>query len=277
MTFLLYILNVICSSGQSAFGKLCAAKGRNSSVFNVNKALSGLVVFLVFGIIAGLSFHIPSLLFGLLYGVFLCISMHTGFKALGMGPMALMSIIASFSLVIPFIFGITVWGEKLTVYGIIGIILLSAAIIILNFKKESGLSFKWSIYALLALLANGVCSLVQKYHQILFPATYRTEFMISAFISVLLILSITHMMDKRSPGFSFCSEGLIAGIMNGAANYIVLCLASTENASVLFPMVSVANVIAVWLIGKIAFQERLRPIQLLGLVLGVASIVLLKI
>ena len=277
MNLLLYVLNVVCASGQSALGKRCASKGGSSAVFNINKALSGLIIFSVFSIIFGLSFHAPSLLAGFLYGVFLCISMHTGFKALGMGPMALTSIIASFSLVIPLIFGISVWGEKLSVYGIIGMVMLSAAIVLLNFKKESGVSVKWSVYALLTLLANGICSIVQKYHQIYFPAQYRTEFMISALATVLLILTATHAADRNRTKFNFGAEGIVAGAMNGAANYIVLYLSATEKAAVLFPIVSVANVIAVWIIGKYAFKERLKKNQLLGLVLGALSIVLLKL
>ena len=60
MVFLLYFLNMVCSSGQSAFGKGYAAKGGKAAVFNINKALSGVTVFLIFGIVTGVSFHIPS-------------------------------------------------------------------------------------------------------------------------------------------------------------------------------------------------------------------------
>lgn len=100
--------------------------------------------------------------------------------------------------------------------------------------------------------------------------------MISALASVLLILIVMHTAKHKSK-FKFNTKGFLAGAMNGASNYILLYLAATENASVLFPMVSVTNVIAVWLIGKIAFKESLKPLQLSGLVLGIASIVLLKI
>lgn len=276
MVFLLYFLNMVCSSGQSAFGKGYAAKGGKAAVFNINKALSGVIVFLIFGIVTGVSFHIPSLFFGLLYGVFLCISMCAGFEALKIGPMALTSIIASFSLVIPFVFGIIVLRENLSVYGIAGIMLLSLSIIILNFKKESGLSIKWSFYSILTMIANGICSLIQKYHQIYFPGEYRNEFMISALTSVLLIL-IVMLAIKHESKFKPSTKGFLAGAMNSASNYIVLYLAATENASVLFPMVSVTNVIAVWFIGKITFKETLRPLQMIGLLFGIASIILLKI
>ncbi len=274
MTSVLYILNVLCASGQVTLGKAYASKGGSAHVFNVNKAIAGICVFLVMGAVNGMALHMPTLLFGIGYGIFLGISMFTGFKALGMGPMALTSIIASFSLVIPFVFGITVWNEKLSLYGALGIVLIMAAIILLNFKKEKGLSFKWSVYALLTMATNGLCSLIQKYHQLYYPNEYRIEFMIWSLLCVLMITSI--MGRKELKSFKLKLTGVISGILNGGANFIVLYLAATENASVLFPIVSVCNVIAAWLIGKLIFKEKLKITQIIGLILGVAAVVLLN-
>ena len=279
MTALFYLLNVACSSWQSALGKHYAVNGGKASVFNINKALSGAVVFLVFGLVGGLSFHIPTLLFGLGYGVCLCISMYSGFKALSMGPMALTSIIASFSLIIPFIFGLTLWGEELSAYAAVGMLFLAASIILLNLKGLGGeVSLKWSLLAFLTLLANGICSLVQKQHQRLYPGQFRGEFMLAALLCVLLILTVSGMVRHgEERRFKPCPSGIISGIMNGGANYIVLYLSATEKASVLFPMVSVANVIAVWLLGRIVFKERLRPPQMIGLASGILSMILLNV
>lgn len=278
MTALFYLLNVFCSSGQSALSKQSAAKGGSSTIFNISKAASGAVMFLLFGIFTGLSFHLPSLLMGICYGAFLCLSMHCGFKALGMGPMAMSSIIASFSLIIPFIFGITVWGEALTVYGTVGIVLLLGSIFLLNFKKEKGISFKWSVYAFLTMAANGICSLVQKYHQLYFPGQYRTELMVSALVTVLIILlAIELTRKKEGQAIRISNLGIFSGVLNGASNYIVLYLAATEKASVLFPLVSIAHVIAVWFIGRVWFKEKLKWLQMVGLLLGLAAILLLNL
>lgn len=279
MTAFLYLLNVICSAGQSALGKQYALKGGKALFFNINKALSGFLVFLLFGMLSGISFHTHTCLFGAGYGISLCISMYAGFKALYLGPMALTSIIASFSLVIPFLFGITVWGEGISLWGIIGILFLIAAVILLNFKKEeNGVSAKWLFYCLLTFLSNGICSLIQKYHQLYFPGRYRTEFMLCALLCVLLILSFTLILKRdKKERLEFSASGLICGVMNGGANYIVLFLAAKEKASVLFPIVSVANIIAVWMIGRIIFKEQLKLRQIFGLISGIAAILFLNL
>lgn len=278
MTALLYFLNVTCSAGQSVLGKHYALKGGKASVFNINKALSGFLVFLLFGLWSGLSFHVPTCLLGVGYGMSLCLSMHAGFQALSVGPMALTSIVASFSLIIPFVFGITVWNEKLSAYAMIGMVFLLTAIVLLNFKKEGGISFKWSLFAFLTLFSNGICSLIQKFHQLYYPGKYRTEFMLFALLCVLFILTASAVVKhhKNQP-FKFSAYGLASGVMNSAANYIVLYLSATEKASILFPIVSVVNVIAVWIAGRIVFQERLKFVQGIGLVSGIIAIVLLNI
>ena len=278
MTGNLYFFNVVCSSGQSALGKRYASNGGNSTVFNINKSIAGIVVFAVWGMIHGFSFHLPTLFYGVGYGISLCISMHTGFKALAVGPIALTSIVVSFSMLIPFLFGICFWNEPLTLFGVCGIIVLLFSILLINRKRVSGISFKWSMYAAATWLTNGICSIIQKYHQIKFQTLYRTEFMLFALLCVFIILSVTPNSNlPQKQKFKFSCLGLISGILNSTANYIVLFLSATENASVLFPIVSVANIIAVWAIGFLFFKEKLAASQTIGLILGVLSIVLLKL
>jgi drug/metabolite transporter (DMT)-like permease len=274
----LYSLNVLCSAGQSALGKQYARRGGESLPFNINKALIGTLLFLVLGLMSGFSWHLETMLFGLFYGISLCISMHTGFKALSIGPMALTSIIASFSLIIPFLFGIILWNESLTLLKFFGVILLLLSIFLINIKKENGFSAKWLFYALVTLLSNGFCSVIQKMHQINFPTLYRTEFMFWALLCVSIILLVTHITKRNGKEqFEFSLLGIASGVANCCANYIVLYLSATENASVLFPIIAVANIVTVWVIGLLFFKERLKILQTIGLIIGVVSVVLLKI
>ena len=278
MTALLYFLNVVCSAGQSALGKHYAHHGGNPLRFNITRAAIGAVIFLVYGIITGFSFHLPTILFGVGYGISLSISMQTGLKALGIGPMALTSTIAAFSLVIPFFFGIFFWDEQLTLFKTIGIILLLLSMLLINRKKESGFSTKWALYSLATLLTNGICSVIQKLHQIKFPTLYRTEFMFWSMLCITLVLVVTAQANgEKKEVFRLSLPGLLAGITSCSSTYIVLYLSAAENASVLFPIVSIAQMIAVWGIGVLCFKEKLKLLQTIGLVIGIASIVLLKI
>lgn len=276
-TTLLYIGNVVCASGQSALGKQYAKRGGHALSFNINKAASGAVLFLIWGLMSGFSLHGPTVLFGLSYGLVLCLSMHTGFQALRIGPLALSSMMGSFSLIVPFLVGVICLNESVTVFKIFGLILLLTSIFLINVKKEGRFSKRWLLYAVITLLANGICSVVQKIHQLQFPTLYRTEFMFWALLCVSVMLCISHIAERRprSP-LTFSATGVVTGIMNCMANYMVLYLSATENASVLFPIVSVANIITVWGIGVVFFKERLQYWQAIGLAIGIPAIVLLK-
>ena len=279
MIALLYLLNVAGSAGQSTCSKYFASRGGSVNLYNINKAGVALLVFLIVGLFRGISFHVPTILLGFGYGAFIYVGSFAGFTALGLGPMALTSMIASFSLVIPFVVGVTVWGETLSVFGILGIIFLISSIAMLNFKKsDDRLSLKWTFFIFLTFFVTGISSVIQKQHQMIYPGSFRTEFTIAAMLSM-LILQIVIVLVKGSAksDIRFCVPGSAGGFLESVSNYIVLYLAATQNASVLFPVVSVGKIIAVWCIGRMAFKERMKPWQIIGLATGLAAIALLNL
>lgn len=279
MTVLLYIAQVLCATGQSVLGKQYAKKGGTAAVFNLNKALSGSAVFLLVWLLFGTSFHMPTLFYGILYGLFLSVSMFTGFRALALGPMALTGMIASFSLIIPFVFGVAVWKEPITILGWVGIALLCLSVAIIQFHREKGLSLTWAIYAFLTLLANGVCSLIQKYHQICYPGEGRVQFMLVALVVVAISSFVLYAVKawRGKIKFSLSPTGIAAGAMNGTAGFITLYMAAAVGASVLFPLTSVLQVMVTLLAGWLFFKERISARQAIGLFLGMFACLLLNL
>lgn len=279
MTVFLYFLNVACSAGQSTLSKHYASKGGNANVFNINKVAAGFLVFLIMGLWGGLRFHMPTALLGMAYGTCLYVSNFAGFTALALGPMALTSIIAAFSLVIPFLAGITLWGEELSLPGGVGITLLLCSIVLMNFRKSGQpMSLKWLFFSFLTFFSNGISSVTQKQHQLFWPGSYRTEFMLWAMAWGLALLALTVLIRGTVKAeVRACVPGASAGLIEGFANYIVLYLAATQDASVLFPVVSAAKIIAVWIIGRFTFREQLKHTQTVGLLAGIAAIVLLNL
>ena len=71
--------------------------------------------------------------------------------------------------------------------------------------------------------------------------------------------------------------GLIGGACNCGANLLTLYLASAENASILFPVLSAVNAVLSCLIGRVIFKEKLSLIQIISIALGISSVVMLKI
>ena len=131
----IYLCIVLASVTQSATTKLYNRPGNGtSSAFNAIKAFSALLCFAAMAF-AGFSLHLPTLIFGLTYGLALCLSMYSGYRALCLGPMALTSMLASFSVVIPLLYGVFALGENLRPMQYPAFLLLFLSILLTNLDK----------------------------------------------------------------------------------------------------------------------------------------------
>ena len=95
-----------------------------------------------------------------------------------------------------------------------------------------------------------------------------------SFFTVLLLLPLLPHTRGESKRIPLSAAGLLAGVLNAGANYIVLALAAAQKAAVLFSSVGVVNVLAVWLVGGLVFHEKLTRRQMLGAVVGVTAVLL---
>ncbi len=285
MVFLFYFLILLTSATQVCTTKLYNKCSDTPAVFNAIKSASALVLFALMAAI-GFRFHLPTALFGFGYGACLCLSMYAGYKALCLGPMALTSMLTSFSIVIPLLFGIAVWNETLGGFKIAALVLLMLTILMINADKlkkgakvDGGYAI-WLIFVLLTFLSNGFCSVIQKQHQILYPGAYSREFMLFAVLLCAIVFSTTALI-KTKPKEIFKTQGkrygVISGVANGLASFFTLMLAGLENASVLFPAISAGTILASLLCGRFIFKEKLRTSHYLALAAGILAVIFLKL
>ena len=129
------------------------------------------------------------------------------------------------------------------------------------------------------LLLNGIYSVIQKQHQVEFPGEMRIEFMaVSMAVCTMIFFAAycIHIFKKQSNGRKKIFNGTISGASNGMAGFLTLYLSSTQQASVMFSVISVCTVIAALLSGRIIFKERVSLKQMIGVACGVVAVVLLK-
>ena len=291
MVILVYLAIVLSSVTQSASTKAFNRQSDNSAVFNAVKATTSFALFALMAV-KGFTFHLPTLIFGLLYGACMCLSMYSGYKALCLGPMALTSMLVSFSIIVPLIWGLTVGDEILSTLRITALILLFGAIILTNadkiFKKreskESGTQKRgygiWLMFVGTTFLCNGVCSVLQKQHQALYPEAYSGEFMFFAMLLCTLIFASVLLLKNSMAEIKKVKRkwlGALSGLGNGLANFFTLILAGFENASVLFPIISAGTLLSVILCGRFLFKEKLKINHYLALGAGMLAVVLLKL
>ena len=285
MVIAVYVLIILVSVTQSATTKLFNQNCSHSAVFNAMKSCTALILFALIAVF-DFTFHLPTVLFGVLYGASLCISMYAGYQALCRGPMALTSMLVSFSVVIPLIWGITIGNETLKKIQYLALALLFLAIILTNAdkiksKKTTQTNYcLWLLFVGITFACNGICSILQKQHQTLYPEAYSREFMLFAMLLcsvVFLISAFRTISPKELKEIKGKRYGVLSGLANGIANFLTLVLAGMENASVLFPIISAGTILASLLCGRLLFKEKLKINHFVALAAGIVAVVLLKL
>ncbi len=201
--------------------------------------------------------------------------------AIATGSVSLSSLIIKFSLLLPTAYGL-ILGEGISAFFVVGVALLIASMILIN-KPEKGekFSLKWLIFALLAFLGNGMCSVTQKMHQQEFSDNYKNEFMIVALTISVVVSALLAVLVERKNTIHYTKVGFIpaalCGLFNGVVNLFVMILNNHFPASVMFPLMSAGGIIIIYLISKLFYKEKLSNLQFAGLLTGIASIIFLNL
>ena len=199
-------------------------------------------------------------------------------------PSSLTSLIISYSLIIPTLYGLIALSEPITVYLVIGIILLLISLAFINVeskKEDKKITFKWLIFALVAFLTNGFCTAVSKQVVLDLGGDIISEFLA---VSLLIVVSITTIValiveNKQFPK-NFKNSLLYAcgsGVGNGVANRFTMLLAVTIPASIMFPIISAGGIILTTCISLFFLKEKLSIWQIIGFILGIGALVFLNI
>ena len=292
MFWLTFIGAVLFARTDSTMGKLNGKKGLSAVVFNRYKTLFAAVFAGIVCVFDGFVFNGQTLLYASAYGIFLAAANYFGVRALAEGSMGIVSMLGSFSLIIPCAYGFIFLDEVPSVYGVVGLVLVFVSIVLISYKKQSGaLTLKCLVFSLITLVANGVCSVLQKIQQTVQPNAFKAEFTLFAGAVAFLIFLVMKdrnkkaivedKKDKTVKGFPLnkytLTVGSLAGLFNGANGVLVLMLAASQNASVLFPLLSVANSVVACVVGRVVFKEKLTALQMISIFIGIVSVVLLKI
>lgn len=202
--------------------------------------------------------------------------------ALKHGSLSITSLIISYSLILPTLFGIFYYKESVDILFYIGMILLLLSLALINRDSQKiKVSFKWIIYALLAFFGNGLCGVVMQVQSKDFKGEYGNEFMIISLCIVAITLIIVSLFTEREDiRYLFKNKihmPFICGVLNGIQNLFTLMLLSIMYASFVNPMIAGGGIIATCIVSVFFYKEKLSVYQLIGVTLGTLSVVFLSI
>ena len=184
------------------------------------------------------TFDKTTTIFGGLYAVCYCVCTVALLKALKIGYVSLTSLIFSYSLILPALFGIFAYSTSPSVAFYFGLALFAVSLFFLGKKKTSeekkSFSVKWLIYVLAAFFANGGCSILQTHQQRLCNGNYKSEFMLTAMIIVFvfcLIITLVGVKKNKDEIATNVTKGWYAaiGYITGKADGKVIVKAVATN------------------------------------------------
>ena len=225
------------------------------------------------------SFDIKVLPYAVVYGV--CYVLFT-FGMLG----ALTALVKQIALVCVSVWGFVFWDTPLTLIGGIGIalIVISLSLCLLT-KEKSGKDHsaaKWMIFAIMIIVENSGCSIIQRYQQIAFNYDHKYMLMFFALLfSAACCVLISLRKDKTNWGIAVRTSWAapaLAGCGSALSNvFILLMVKSNFSPLILYPGVAVGGLMLTVIVSLFFFREKLRPMQIAGLIVGAVALVLLNL
>ena len=288
MPYVYLILSVFMSASSSVFGKIFNKQNdqkKDATVFY--NFLLMISVFVGWGIMYALefSFNAGVLWYSMLFAV--CyVACNLGIiNALKYGPAMLTSLFISLSLILTTIWGFIFWNAKLTMFVIIGLILVVCAIVLCLYtkeKEEKRFSWKWLFYVLLAFFGNAGCSIVQRTQQIQYNGEHGNMLMMFATMFCALTYLLIYLKSDKTDARIILKKSwwtpVCAGICNLFLNVFVMLMALTSlSPSLIYPVIGVGGLAVVTVFSLLVFKEKMRWWQWLGVFLGAVSVVLLSI
>lgn len=159
---------------------------------------------------------------------------------------------------------------------IVGFCLAVAAIVLINFKKESG-SAGFKAGLILLMLAGGMADAMAKIFEEMGDPALEPQFLMYTFLVALILCTALMLRKGQRPGKWEVIFGLLIGVPNFFSAKFLLGALEHIAAVIVYPVYSVATILVVSLTGVLAFGERLEKRQWIGMGLILVALVLLNV
>ncbi len=284
----IYLLLAMCSSASlsimsTLFGKLNKVK----NISGLYSLILTATAFVMWGIICLFEgeFNVSVIKYSILFGMFYTIAMIGMFKAYQTGSVSLTAFVKQLSLIGVAFWGLIFWNNPLGLNVIIGLVLIVIALYLCfrpDNKEVRSVEVAWFFYAMMLLVGNAGCSIVQKYQQLDFDGSFKSLFMLwgaaVAFISSAVLYFSGNRCSFKDINKKTVICPVVGGISSAALNLLILLLiASPLSESVIFPGIAVGGLLLTTIFSVIAYKEKMSAMQWSGLVIGVVALVLLNI
>ena len=256
-------------------------------IFLFNAGIS-CVWFVVLAIWSGLSGNFPvsvgSVVYGVIYGVILCLFLYFKTLAMSSGPVALTSLIGNCAFIIATWFGVVYADERVAPLQIVGmiVIVIALAMCVDPRKSSQGLTLDWFFRCGAFFLAGGLLGIFNKVFGSSAYAGEINSMMLTASVVSAMLFTLSGFLinrvkhDEKPKLYKESISYIVAcGIVGCIYIRLNLWLAGVIPSVIFFPVSNGANLILSTLSGQLLFGEKLNRIELIGIFVGLFAILLI--
>lgn len=291
MAYLFLVIATLCYGSESIVSELYNRRVKKVYPFFYSMLVSFVVlVFFCFYGKFNFSFDFNTILYGAIYGTSFCLATITLLLALKIGRVSITSLIFSYSLILPTLFGVVAYGIRPSVMFYVGLGFFVVSLFLLGQKKNvedetgKGFSVKWLVLVILTFFANAACTISQAHHQTLSDGNFRAEFMIVGNGIVFLfnlVLTLINLKKNKETIALNVKKGwhlaILYGVCNAALNLFVMFVVVLLPTNVIYPIICGGGLLLTLLLSFIIFKEKLSKLQFIGFIVGVVAIVLMNL
>ncbi len=293
LTYAMLVGCILCYTFQGLFGKLYASAytGEENDATPVYSCIYGVIVGVsVLAVALGFRFEASAATWGLgvANGLMLFLYNLGVIKASRTGPFALQSIFRLFGgVVVPMLFSMLFWGDRLSMVQIIGIIVMLASFVVINIDGNILQGVKKGYIGWVALLftVNGLYGTLMAAQQRVMTGAQGNEMIIVTFLSSSLISLISLVFSRKKDTLkAFRMSGKTWGYAIGAGVVAALAVVQLmvllnrmESLSVFYTVENGMVLVLTVVLSAIMFKEKLSRNAIIGIVMSVVSLVLLSL
>ncbi len=230
---------------------------------------------------------LPTVVIAGLSGLSLAGGSVCGLIAMQSGTMTLSSMFSSAGLLVPCFAGIFLFGEHIGIFqwAAMALLMVSAYLLIKSSKDiYPQFSLKTFILLILSMLTNGLTMLFQKLFSYYVTDGSVSMFSFLTFAIPAVLLAVFGKCicgaDKEEKSFRMPKKLVLAAVLLAAAVFVINQLATLAASSissiVLFASINGGATIITALVGAIMYKEKLNARSTVGVILGIAALILIK-
>ena len=197
--------------------------------------------------------------------------------AIRLGHFGFSNTIYRTSFILPIIFSILMLRETIQLSALLGIMLTLLAIFLISYSNEAfskirSSEFKWFILIFLAFLLSGGPRIGQKL--VAFYKESTTVYLFLSYLAGTLVLLPVYFKTK-SYSLKSLPYGLIAAIGSIAGVFCTISALRVLPSSIVFTITLSGPIILGLILSLAVFKEKIKPIGWLGIILGLAGIIVI--